>query len=74
MDNQPLKIQGYRNLTQDEILVINNIKSHGKVLQELCLLVEKIEDIDKRWLSIARTHFQEGLMALTRSVARPDSF
>lgn len=27
-----------------------------------------------RWASIARTHFQEGLMALTRSVAQPTSF
>jgi len=27
-----------------------------------------------RWVSIARTHFQEGLMALTRSVAQPGAF
>ncbi|MCW5666480.1 MAG: hypothetical protein KIT35_21830 [Piscinibacter sp.] len=27
-----------------------------------------------RWVSIARTHFQEGLMALTRAVAQPGSF
>lgn len=28
----------------------------------------------ERWASIARTHFQEGLMALTRAVAQPGSF
>lgn len=28
----------------------------------------------RRWLSIARTHFQEGSMALTRSVAQPEFF
>lgn len=28
-------------------------------------------DIDKRWLSIARTHFQEGFMALNRAVFQP---
>lgn len=28
----------------------------------------------ERWISIARTHFQEGLMALTRAVAQPGSF
>lgn len=27
-----------------------------------------------RWAAIGRTHFQEGLMALTRSVAQPTSF
>lgn len=29
---------------------------------------------DRRWVSIAATHFQEGLMAATRSVARPTFF
>lgn len=28
----------------------------------------------ERWIAIARTHFQEGLMALTRAVAQPGSF
>lgn len=27
-----------------------------------------------RWAAIGRTHFQEGLMALTRAVAQPTSF
>lgn len=27
-----------------------------------------------RWLSVARTHFQQGLMAAVRAVARPDGF
>jgi hypothetical protein len=27
-----------------------------------------------RWVAIARTHFQEGLMALTRAVAQPTTF
>lgn len=28
----------------------------------------------ERWATIARTHFQEGLMALTRAVAQPGFF
>jgi len=28
----------------------------------------------ERWRAIANTHFQEGLMALTRAVAQPTSF
>lgn len=28
----------------------------------------------ERWVSIARTHLQQGLMALTRAVAQPSSF
>lgn len=29
---------------------------------------------DKRWASVARTHFQQGLMALRRSVLLPEEF
>jgi hypothetical protein len=29
---------------------------------------------DGRWIAIAQTHLQQGLMALTRAVARPDGF
>ena len=28
----------------------------------------------ERWAAIGRTHFQEGLMALTRAVAQPTTF
>lgn len=28
----------------------------------------------ERWMAVARTHFQEGLMALTRAVAQPTFF
>lgn len=35
----------------------------------------RIDDAQpERWAAIARTHFQEGLMALTRAVAQPGSF
>ena len=33
----------------------------------------KVKD-PERWAAIARTHFQEGLMALTRAVAQPTFF
>lgn len=29
---------------------------------------------DPRWLAIGQTHLQQGLMAITRAVARPDGF
>lgn len=32
---------------------------------------EKGVDADKRWLAVARTHFQEGFMALNRAVFQP---
>ena len=73
MENQHRKITGYRELTQDEIDGMNSIKEHGK---ELGKLIDSLRnsDADQRWVSIGATHLQEGLMALTRSVAKPEFF
>lgn len=86
MENQHQKITGYRDLSQTEIDLMNEIKAAG---EKLGTLVEKLEakypysdselakvinGVDKRWVAIAKTHLQQGLMALTRSVAQPTTF
>ena len=77
MDNQHRKITGYRDLSQTEIDLINEIKEKGVVLGALISKMRAPElgvTLDQRWVSVGATHLQEGLMALTRSVAQPDSF
>lgn len=74
MDNQHRKITGYRELDQAEIDLMNEIKEHGKALGALVARVRAQYETDQRWASIGATHFQEGLMALTRSVAKPEFF
>lgn len=89
MDNQHQKIEGYRELSREEIELINMIKGYGILLEGLvdkCRRVDVEEgkngdrehderlDEASRWRAIAKTHFQQGLMALTRSVAKPNSF
>ena len=77
VDNQHRKIKGYRELTEEEIAVMNEIKQKGIELGELIKKLGLSTDTvvaDQRWLSIAKTHLQQGLMALTRSVAKPDFF
>ncbi|SKA69375.1 hypothetical protein SAMN02745132_04449 [Enterovibrio nigricans DSM 22720] len=75
MDNQHKKIKGYRDLTQAEIDDMNAIKAMGESLKEM---VEKAKSqgdaVDQRWVSIAEDHLQQGIMAMVRSVAQPDSF
>lgn len=73
MKDQHTMITGYRDLTQDEIDLMNRIKEHGETARELLEAVRS-KDIDQRWASIAQTHFQEGYMALVRSVAKPTTF
>lgn len=74
MENQHRKISGYRELNQDEINNMNAIKAHGKKLGELVETMRHIEGIDQRWVSIGATNLQQGLMALTRAIAKPDFF
>lgn len=84
MENQHRHITGYRDLTQAEIDLINEIKSHGEALEALVYKLRHYGaeispttlpiNVDQRWVSIGQTELQIGLMALIRSVAQPDSF
>jgi len=53
-------------LSQEVIDYIKQVKEQEKVF--LALLDAAPEGVDGRWKSIARTHFQEGRMALVRAV------
>ncbi len=68
------KITGYRQLTEGEAALMNEIKKRGVELGELVEQLRATEGIDQRWISIGATDLQTGLMALTRSVARPTTF
>lgn len=102
MENQHRRIRGYRELTQEEINLMNEIKEQGLVLEALIVKARKhvadqrervkgmasekqfeaaadedsrLNDAEpERWAAIGKTHFQEGLMALTRSIAQPTFF
>ncbi len=71
-DKEPTKIKGYRDLSEKEIAMMNKIKEKGAELGDLIVQLEPFAD--HRWLAIGRTEIQQGLMALTRSIAKPDFF
>lgn len=74
MENQHRHIKGYRDLTEEEIALMNEIKSKGAELEQLVYRLRNTENLDQRWISIGVTDLQTGLMALTRGVAQPTSF
>lgn len=74
MENQHRKIKGYRELNQKEIDLMNEVKQHGAILGELVERLKMLDIVDKRWVSIGETDLQTGLMALTRSITKPDLF
>jgi hypothetical protein len=64
-------IKGYRELSQEEVDLVNFIKDAEIQAGQLWQLVAKNSDVDRRWLAIAKTHFQEGFTALVRAVTKP---
>lgn len=74
MDNQHKKITGYRDLSQGEIDLMNEIKAQGVQLEALVQKLINDGSSDARWVSIGKTHLQQGFMALVRSVAKPTTF
>lgn len=106
MENQHRKITGYRELSQEEIDLMNEIKALGPQIEAVLNKIEKhltdqysdtilgqetqdplspllrdhkllqrIKDATPgRFVALAKTEFQTGLMYLTRAVAQPTFF
>lgn len=79
MENQHRQIKGYRELSAEEIAVINMIKNTAAEVGALVSILTRMQEggdvtPDQRWVSIGATHLQQGFMALTRAVAKPDFF
>lgn len=66
-----LPVAGYTTQSDAKVSKVNEFK------QDEERLLRKIDDImagegfDKRWAAVARTHIQEGFMALNRAVFQP---
>lgn len=74
-DNQHRQITGYRDLSEEEIAQMNQVKL---LANQVGALVDAMRNmgpaLDQRWVSIASTNLQQGFMAAVRSIAKPDSF
>lgn len=72
-DDSP--ITGHKPLNAAQIGDMNMVKHLGKECRDLIAYLEQGNlDYDKRWIDVARTQMQLGLMALTRAVAKNDFF
>lgn len=65
-------IKGYRDLSEFDITRVNTIKDTEAIVGQLWQEISDDSDVDKRWLAIAKTHFQEGFMAFVRAVTQPE--
>ena len=74
MENQHQQIKGYRDFSPEEIKQINAIKQMGEGLGQMIEEMRNQPEFDQRWVSIAQTSLQQGIMAAVRAIAKPTSF
>lgn len=74
MDNQHKLIKGYRDLTAEEIALMNEGKALAVQCGEFIAKLRATEGLDQRWVSIGATDLQTGFMAAIRGIARPETF
>ena len=73
VDNQHKQISGYRDLTEEEIALMNVIKEDEKLIAHLLGIVKQTPNVNMRNIAIARTAFEDAFMRLVRAVARLES-
>lgn len=69
-EHQGLPVAGYQPQSEENVKQVNiNKEQEERLLRLIELLFDT--DADKRWLSIAKTHFEQGYMALNRAIFQP---
>ncbi len=68
------KIAGYRELNEGEVAAMNDVKGVGRMLGDFCEIQRADSLCDQRWVSMGISHLQQGLMCLTRAIAKPEFF
>jgi hypothetical protein len=67
-----LPVHGYRDQTDGNVALVNE----NKITEEhLLRLMERLVSSgvgDARWIAIARTHIEQGFMALNRAIFKPE--
>lgn len=74
-----LPVAGYQPQSEAKVALVNEFKAdEERLLRKIDALVDAnaaahlgFPPTDPRWASVARTHFQEGFMALNRAVFQP---
>lgn len=75
MENQHKKIKTYRDLTQGDIYLMNEIKDLEAQVADMCKKVGTVAHEYEALTDLyeARSNLQTGFMRLVRAVAQPNS-
>lgn len=70
--HEPLPVSGYTAQSDVKVRLVNANKETEESLLRCLDVMTGNEEINKRWLAIARTHFEQGFMAMNRAVFDPE--
>ena len=67
-DHKPLPVAGYTAQSDENVHLVNlNKRDEERILLSIDLYAMN-PNVDKRWLAIARTHIEQGFMAMNRAI------
>jgi len=70
-DHKGLPVSGYVAQTSEAVQMVNlNKHAEERILRDIDLYGMN-PDVDKRWLAIAKTHIEQGFMAMNRAIFNP---
>lgn len=69
-EHKGLPVAGYQPQPQERVDAVNKMKECEENFLRL-LDDMRTPAFDQRWLSIGRTHIEQGFMAINRSIFRP---
>ena len=70
-EHKGLPVAGYTAQSSEKVQMVNlNKEDEERILRTLDQYAMN-EEVDKRWLSIAKTHIEQGFMALNRAIFKP---
>lgn len=81
--NEGKNIKGYRDLTQNEVDLMNEAKELAEQVGDFIGRLEEMQGLepgsrpkglDPRWIAIGKTDLQKGFMSLIRGIAQPTTF
>jgi hypothetical protein len=72
MDHKPIPVEGYKAQSDGTIALVNANKREEELALRNIEMLDQREDIDRRWLSIGRTHLEQAYMAINRSIFKPN--
>lgn len=74
MENQHKLIKGYRDLSKEEVALMNQAKELAVVVGAMVEVLQKTDGFDQRWIAEGKTDLQKGFMSLIRGIAQPSTF